>query len=82
MVEPTQDPQPTEAELARVRADLAALWRTLPWSTDPSPGRTDDIGWLRAELVASPAWTTEQQAEMERLRARERELVLRLGKAA
>ncbi|MQY13801.1 hypothetical protein SRB5_39560 [Streptomyces sp. RB5] len=77
-----REPQPAEAELAWVRADLAALWRTLPWSVDPSPGRTDDIGWLRIELVASPAWTPEQQAEMERLRARERELVLWLGTAA
>ncbi|MFC7217974.1 hypothetical protein ACFQLX_07310 [Streptomyces polyrhachis] len=82
MAEAMRETQQPEAELARVRADLTALWRTLPWSTDPFPGRCEDLGWLRVELVASPAWTPEQQAEVERLRARERELVLWLGRAA
>jgi hypothetical protein len=64
-----------EDELTHVRAGLAELRRALPWSVDPLPA----LGWRPVELVASPAWTAEQQGVLERLLARERELEIYVG---
>jgi hypothetical protein len=64
-----------EAELRRVRAGLAELRKALPWDVGPLPA----LGWRPVELLASPAWTAEQQTALERLLARERELEIHVA---
>ncbi|MCS0601295.1 hypothetical protein NX794_08635 [Streptomyces sp. LP11] len=65
-----------QEELHQVRAELSALLRRLPWSVAPLDGFSDDTGWRKAERPASPGWTADEQAEVEKLRRREHELAV------
>ncbi|GGZ11321.1 hypothetical protein [Streptomyces poonensis] len=65
-----------QEELHQVRAELLALLRRLPWSVEPLDGFHDDNGWRKVERPASPGWTADEQAEVEKLRRRERELAV------
>jgi hypothetical protein len=65
-----------QEELHQVRAELLALLRRLPWSVLPLDGHHDDGGWRRTERAASPGWTADEQAAVEKLREREHELVV------
>ncbi|MFE2132637.1 hypothetical protein ACFW9X_05255 [Streptomyces sp. NPDC059466] len=70
------DPLPGQEELHQVRAELLALLKRLPWSVEPLDGFSDDRGWRQVERPASPGWTADEQAEVEKLRQRERELAV------
>ncbi|MET8813003.1 hypothetical protein ABZW47_13450 [Streptomyces sp. NPDC004549] len=65
-----------QAELHQVRAELSALLKRLPWSVEPLNGFSDDLGWRKIERPASPGWTPDEQAEVEKLRRREHELAV------
>ena len=65
-----------QEELHQVRAELSALLKRLPWSVEPLDGFSDDTGWRRVERHASPGWSADEQAEVEKLRERERELAV------
>lgn len=65
-----------QEELHQVRAQLAALLKRLPWSVEPMDGFSDDAGWRKVVRPASPGWTSEEQAEVEKLRRREHELTV------
>ena len=65
-----------QEELHQVRAELSALLRRLPWSVEPVDGFSDDNGWRKMERPASPGWTADEQAEVEKLRRREHELAV------
>ncbi|EGX58263.1 hypothetical protein SZN_18732 [Streptomyces zinciresistens K42] len=65
-----------QEELHQVRAELSALLRRLPWSVVPLDGFSDDHGWRKVERPASPGWTEDEQAEVEKLRRREHELAV------
>ncbi|WAU79898.1 hypothetical protein O1Q96_09170 [Streptomyces sp. Qhu-G9] len=65
-----------QEELHQVRAELLALLKRLPWSVEPLDGFSDDHGWRKVERPASPGWTPDEQAEVEKLRERERELAV------
>jgi hypothetical protein len=65
-----------QEELHQVRAELLALLKRLPWSVEPLDGFSDDKGWRQIERPASPGWTPDEQAEVEKLRERERELAV------
>ncbi|MEU2059070.1 hypothetical protein [Streptomyces sp. NPDC013455] len=65
-----------QEELHQVRAELSALLKRLPWSVEPMDGFSDDNGWRKVERPASPGWTEDEQAEVEKLRRREHELAV------
>ncbi|MFJ5528744.1 hypothetical protein [Streptomyces sp. NPDC093261] len=65
-----------QEELHQVRAELLALLKRLPWSVEPLDAFSDDNGWRKVERPASPGWTADEQAEVEKLRQRERELAV------
>ncbi|MEU9581438.1 hypothetical protein [Streptomyces chilikensis] len=65
-----------QTELHQVRAELSALLKRLPWSVDPHDGFSDDNGWRKVERPASPGWTPDEQAYVEKLRRREHELAV------
>ncbi|GEC07754.1 hypothetical protein SSP24_54090 [Streptomyces spinoverrucosus] len=65
-----------QEELHQVRAELSALLKRLPWSVEPLDGFSDAGGWRKIERPASPGWTADEQAEVEKLRRRERELAI------
>ncbi|MFD7435344.1 hypothetical protein [Streptomyces sp. NPDC059861] len=65
-----------QEELHQVRAELSALLKRLPWSVEPLDGFSDAGGWRKIERPASPGWTDDEQAEVEKLRRRERELAI------
>ncbi|MEV7125703.1 hypothetical protein [Streptomyces sp. NPDC093260] len=65
-----------QEELHQVRAELSALLKRLPWSVEPLDGFSDDGGWRKVERPASPGWTADEQAEVEKLRRREHELAV------
>ncbi|ATL27441.1 hypothetical protein [Streptomyces formicae] len=65
-----------QEELHQVRSELLALLKRLPWSVEPLDGFSDTGGWRKVERPASPGWTPDEQAEVEKLRARERELAV------
>ncbi|MBY8846316.1 MULTISPECIES: hypothetical protein [unclassified Streptomyces] len=65
-----------QEELHQVRAELSALLKRLPWSVEPMDGFSDDTGWRKVERPASPGWTEDEQAEVEKLRRREHELAV------
>ncbi|OIJ66194.1 hypothetical protein [Streptomyces mangrovisoli] len=65
-----------QEELHQVRAELSALLKRLPWSVEPMDGFSDDTGWRRVVRPASPGWTADEQAEVEKLRQREHELAV------
>ncbi|ANP54775.1 hypothetical protein J2Z21_001580 [Streptomyces griseochromogenes] len=65
-----------QEELHQVRAELSALLKRLPWSVEPMDGFHDDNGWRKVERPASPGWTADEQAEVEKLRRREHELAV------
>jgi hypothetical protein len=65
-----------QEELHQVRAELLALLKRLPWSVEPLDAFSDDTGWRKVERPASPGWTEDEQAEVEKLRQRERELAV------
>ncbi|MDO0915305.1 hypothetical protein QQM39_32170 [Streptomyces sp. DT2A-34] len=65
-----------QEELHQVRAELSALLKRLPWSVVPLDGFSDDNGWRKVERPASPGWTEDEQAEVEKLRHREHELAV------
>ncbi|MFI6929431.1 hypothetical protein [Streptomyces sp. NPDC050287] len=65
-----------QEELHQVRAELSALLKRLPWSVEPLDGFSDDNGWRKVERPASPGWTSDEQAEVEKLRQREHELAV------
>ncbi|MGW3912425.1 hypothetical protein ACWEBX_13025 [Streptomyces sp. NPDC005070] len=65
-----------QEELHQVRAELLALLKRLPWSVEPLDGFSDTGGWRKVERPASPGWTDDEQAEVEKLRRREFELTV------
>ncbi|MEU6004729.1 hypothetical protein [Streptomyces sp. NPDC047453] len=65
-----------QEELHQVRAELSALLKRLPWSVEPLDGFSDDGGWRKVERPASPGWTPDEQAAVEKLRRREHELAV------
>ncbi|GAB2841795.1 hypothetical protein GCM10027074_05220 [Streptomyces deserti] len=65
-----------QEELHQVRAELSALLKRLPWSVEPLDGFSDDNGWRKVERSASPGWSADEQAEVEKLRKREHELAV------
>ncbi|MEU2963443.1 hypothetical protein ABZ687_00395 [Streptomyces ardesiacus] len=65
-----------QEELHQVRAELSALLKRLPWSVEPLDGFSDDNGWRKVERPASPGWSADEQAKVEKLRQRERELAV------
>jgi len=65
-----------QEELRQVRAELLDLLKRLPWSVEPLDGFSDTGGWRKVERPASPGWTDDEQAEVEKLRCRERELTV------
>ncbi|MGW4561312.1 hypothetical protein ACWEN3_02545 [Streptomyces sp. NPDC004561] len=65
-----------QEELHQVRAELSALLKRLPWSVEPMDAVSDDTGWRKVERPASPGWTADEQAEVEKLRRREHELAV------
>ncbi|POX53731.1 hypothetical protein C3489_14835 [Streptomyces sp. Ru71] len=65
-----------QEELHQVRAELSALLKRLPWSVEPLDAFSDDNGWRKLERPASPGWTADEQAEVEKLRRREHELAV------
>jgi hypothetical protein len=65
-----------QEELHQVRAELLDLLKRLPWSVAPSDGFSDTEGWRRVERPATPGWTADEQAQVEKLRERERELAI------
>ncbi|WP_330457608.1 hypothetical protein OIB37_12225 [Streptomyces sp. NBC_00820] len=65
-----------QEELHQVRAELSALLKRLPWSVEPMDGFHDDNGWRKVERPASPGWSPDEQAEVEKLRRREHELAV------
>ncbi|MER6081804.1 hypothetical protein [Streptomyces sp. NPDC001833] len=65
-----------QEELHQVRAELSALLKRLPWSVEPLDGFSDEGGWRKVERPASPGWTEDEQAEVEKLRRREHELAV------
>ncbi|MFE7166026.1 hypothetical protein [Streptomyces sp. NPDC057616] len=65
-----------QEELHQVRAELSALLKRLPWSVEPLDGFSDESGWRKIERPASPGWTADEQAEVEKLRQREHELAV------
>ncbi|WP_019060378.1 hypothetical protein [Streptomyces prunicolor] len=65
-----------QEELHQVRAELSALLKRLPWSVEPLDGFSDLGGWRKVERPASPGWTPDEQAEVEKLRQREHELAV------
>nr|WP_202501208.1 hypothetical protein [Streptomyces sp. SID5785] len=60
----------------QVRAELHALLKRLPWSVEPLDAVSDTQGWRKLERPASPGWTDDDQAEVEKLRQRELELAV------
>lgn len=65
-----------QEELHQIRAELHALLKRLPWSVVPLDGFSDTERWRMVERPASPGWTEDEQAEVEKLRERERELAI------
>ncbi|MEV6947841.1 hypothetical protein AB0N07_39030 [Streptomyces sp. NPDC051172] len=65
-----------QEELHQVRSELSALLKRLPWSVEPLDGFSDTGGWRKVERPASPGWTADEQAEVEKLRRREHELAV------
>ncbi|MFC9128458.1 hypothetical protein ACFT4A_16630 [Streptomyces sp. NPDC057099] len=65
-----------QEELHQVRAELSVLLKRLPWSVEPVDGFSDDNGWRKVERPASPGWSADEQAEVEKLRRREHELAV------
>ncbi|MFD9070759.1 hypothetical protein [Streptomyces lasiicapitis] len=65
-----------QEELHQVRSELQTLLKRLPWSVEPLDGFSDNHGWRKVERPASPGWTPDEQAEVEKLRDRERELAV------
>ncbi|MET7389411.1 hypothetical protein [Streptomyces sp. NPDC005385] len=65
-----------QEELHQVRAELLALLKRLPWSVEPLDGFSDTGGWRKVERPASPGWSPDEQAEVEKLRQREHELAV------
>ncbi|MGW0736980.1 hypothetical protein [Streptomyces sp. NPDC002851] len=65
-----------QEELHQIRAELHALLKRLPWSVVPLEGFSDSERWRKVERPASPGWTADEQAEVEKLRERERELAI------
>ena len=65
-----------QEELHQVRAELSALLKRLPWSVEPLDGFSDQGGWRKVERPASPGWTEDEQAQVEKLRRREHELTV------
>jgi hypothetical protein len=65
-----------QTELHQVRAELSALLKRLPWSVEPHDAFSDDNGWRKVERPASPGWSPDEQAYVEKLRRREHELAV------
>ncbi|MFZ3570784.1 hypothetical protein ACOKM5_28050 [Streptomyces sp. BH097] len=65
-----------QAELRQIRAELLALLKRLPWSVEPHDAVMDTHGWRKMERAASPGWSEDDQAEVEKLRRRELELAV------
>ncbi|MFJ4711925.1 hypothetical protein [Streptomyces sp. NPDC088785] len=65
-----------QEELHQVRAELIALLKRLPWSVEPVDAISDTQGWRRLERPASPGWSEDEQAAVEKLRRRELELAV------
>ncbi|MFH8371382.1 hypothetical protein [Streptomyces sp. NPDC018031] len=63
-----------QLELHQTRAEYDALCRTLPWSVEPMDGWEDTDRWQPRRRPASPGYTAEQLAEVQRLHERLREL--------
>ncbi|MBI0312029.1 hypothetical protein JBF12_03070 [Streptomyces javensis] len=63
-------------ELHQVAGDLTVLLKGLPWSVEPHPGFSDTDIWRPRQRPATDDWSEEDQAEVQRLRDRQRELTL------
>ncbi|MEU9167777.1 nucleic acid-binding protein [Streptomyces sp. NPDC048420] len=64
-----------------MRADLAALFKALPYSVEPMDAWARPEGYWLATSPAhpdSPGWTDSEQQQVAELRARERELAARI----
>lgn len=72
------DLRTAQEDLHQVRAELRDLLKRLPWSVAPLDALNDDKGWRKIERPASPGWTSEEQALVEKLRTREFELTVQL----
>ncbi|MBH1934161.1 hypothetical protein I5Q34_07600 [Streptomyces sp. AV19] len=69
-----------QLELHQVRADLAALALTLPWSAEPMPAWSTPSGhWRPSSRPESPGWTEEEQQQVNALRDRARELSITIS---
>ncbi|MEV7470891.1 hypothetical protein ACWDFH_27505 [Streptomyces kronopolitis] len=67
-----------QLELHRVRSELSALYKRLPWSVVPLPGWTHTKEGGRAyesTFPDSPGWTDEEKQQVNDVRARQMELV-------
>nr|WP_227025066.1 hypothetical protein [Streptomyces tsukubensis] len=65
-----------QEELHQVRAELLDLLKHLPWSVEPLDGFSDNQGWRKVERPASPGWSPDEQAQVEKLRRKEWELTV------
>ncbi|WP_060886835.1 hypothetical protein [Streptomyces caniscabiei] len=66
-----------QRDLQAARADLAALFKALPYSVEPMEAWTRPEGyWLSTSPAHpdSPGWTEQEQRQVAELRKREREL--------
>ncbi|MCO8308838.1 hypothetical protein [Streptomyces sp. RKCA744] len=63
-----------QEELHQVAHTLKALYDRLPWSVEPHPGFNDPERWRPRQRPATDGWSEEDQAEVRRLRDRQREL--------
>lgn len=67
-----------QLELHRVRAELSALYKRLPWSVVPLPGWThskEGGRYFESQRPDSPGWTDEEKQQVNDVRARQMELV-------
>ncbi|MFF7953960.1 nucleic acid-binding protein [Streptomyces griseorubiginosus] len=69
-----------QRELNAVRADLAALFKKLPYSTEPMEAWARPEGyWLKSPVhEASPGSTDMEQQQVAKLRERERDLAAKI----
>ncbi|MEU4898240.1 hypothetical protein AB0B12_38035 [Streptomyces sp. NPDC044780] len=65
-----------QEELHRVAHALNMLYGRLPWSVEPHPGFSDPDIWRPRQRPATEGWPEEDQAEVQRLRDRQRELTI------
>ncbi|MBL1095034.1 MULTISPECIES: hypothetical protein [Streptomyces] len=78
MVDFPSDLVDAQLELHKVRAELTALYRSLPWSVEPLPGWTHNKEggrYYESQRPDSPGCTDEERQQVSELRARRVDLV-------